>query len=148
MNENVGSLAKDLAVECPRSPHETLGGFVIAARALDKCRADIAGTIGEYHYDCPLDNHFFSFAKITGDAYREFVATGASDEEVSQWIRGQIELSDDTIMLWNLRMRQTRITDLPLPQQLFLEGYIREFIPSNRRIYTWFDIYDIEEGVI
>ena len=55
MNENVGSLAKDLAVECPRSPHETLGGFVIAARALDKCRADIAGTIGEYHYDCPLD---------------------------------------------------------------------------------------------
>ncbi len=43
----------------PRSPREKLGGYVIAARTLDKCRAAIAGTLGDYKFDCPLDNFFF-----------------------------------------------------------------------------------------
>src|SRR5437879_3806180 len=51
--------AKDLTQEPPRSPRERLGGFVIFARTVDKCRADLAGTIGEYHFDCPLDNMLF-----------------------------------------------------------------------------------------
>ncbi len=48
--------AKDLTKEYPRSPRETLAGYVIAARMLDKCRAAISGTLGEYHFDCPLDH--------------------------------------------------------------------------------------------
>ncbi len=50
--------------------------------------------------------------------------------------------------IWNLKMRQFQITDLPFQNQLFLEGYIQENIPQNRRVYTWFDVYDLEEGVI
>ena len=45
----------------PRSPRETLGHYVIAARTLDKCRAALAGTLGDYKFDCPLDNFFFDF---------------------------------------------------------------------------------------
>ena len=38
-------LAKDLTKDFPRSPREVLyGGYVIAARKLDKCRATLAGT--------------------------------------------------------------------------------------------------------
>lgn len=39
--EQVKLLARDLrnGKEFPRSPRETLGGYVLADRALDKCRA-------------------------------------------------------------------------------------------------------------
>ncbi|MGD1089888.1 MAG: DUF5069 domain-containing protein, partial [Verrucomicrobiota bacterium] len=56
--------AKDLTKEYPRSPRVTLAGYVIAARMLDKCRAAISGTLGEYHFDCPLDRYFLQFAGI------------------------------------------------------------------------------------
>ena len=41
--ERLQSLARDLRKTPPRSPRETLGGFVIAARMLDKARADLLG---------------------------------------------------------------------------------------------------------
>ena len=49
------------------------------------------------------------------------------------------------IIKWNNRMRETRISELPDASQEFLEGYIPQFIPKNRPVYYWFDVYDIEE---
>jgi hypothetical protein len=43
-NQNSKVPAKDLTKEYPRSPRDTLAGYVIAARMLDKCRAVLAGT--------------------------------------------------------------------------------------------------------
>jgi hypothetical protein len=37
--EKLKALAKDLRKQPPPSPHEKLGGYVIAARSLVKCRA-------------------------------------------------------------------------------------------------------------
>jgi hypothetical protein len=72
--------AKDLTKECPRSPRELLAGYVLAARVLDKCRAAISGTLGEYKFDCPLDHYFFQFAGIDAESFRSFVATDADDD--------------------------------------------------------------------
>jgi hypothetical protein len=44
------TLAPDLRKTPPRSPRETLGAFVIAARTLDKARADLLGINGEYNF--------------------------------------------------------------------------------------------------
>src|SRR5689334_11523830 len=71
----------------PRSPREMLGGYVIAARVLDKCRAILNGTGEDYNYNCPLDRFFFDFTGIDADAFEAFVATGASDESVATWIQ-------------------------------------------------------------
>src|ERR1700740_2236342 len=84
--EAVVAFAKDLTKDYPRSPRETLAGYVIAARTLDKCRATLAGTAGDYHFDCPLDNFFFAFVEISAADFKNFVATGASDEQVAKWI--------------------------------------------------------------
>jgi hypothetical protein len=51
---------------------------------LDKCRADISGTPGEYHYDCPLDQNFFVFTGITPEALKAEVAKGLGDGAVPQ----------------------------------------------------------------
>ena len=139
--------AKDLTTECPRSPRETLAGYVIAARMLDKCRAVLAGTAGEYKFNCPLDRRFLDFTGIDADAFREFVATGASDEEVADWIEHQSAVKDRTeIVRWNNRMRALRVCDLPVEAQVFLEDYIPRFVPPGRPVYVWFDVYDLEEG--
>jgi hypothetical protein len=138
--------AKDLNTDFPRSPRETVGGYVIAGRTLDKCRAQINNSIGDYHYDCPLDNMFFDFAEITAEDFKTYVATGASDDEVGQWIQDNAKKRDQIdIIKWNNKMRGMRISEMPDPLQEFLEGYIPEFIPQNKIVYVWFDVYDIEE---
>ena len=84
MHKNV--TGKDLTREAPRSPRIRLGGYVILGRTLDKCRALIAGDIGEYHYDCPLDNTLFGFKGVTGADFKAQVENGASDQQMAEWL--------------------------------------------------------------
>ncbi len=145
----VRSLAPDLTQPgtYPRSPRESLAGYVVAARTLDKCRAAIAETLGEYHFDCPLDNFWFDFAGLGADAFREFVASGADDEAVAAWIAEHATSREPReIIQWNNDMRAKRICEMPIELQEFLEGYIPEYLPSGRPVYVWFDVYDLEEG--
>ena len=146
--ERVRLLAPDLreGKEYPRSPRETLGGYVLAARAVDKCRAVLVGWQGEFHSNCPLDQRWLKFAEIDYDEYRSFVATGATDDEVAAWIgehakkRPRVE-----IIAWNNRERDLRLSDLSPELQEYMEDYIAEFVPRNRVVYHWFDVYDLEE---
>jgi hypothetical protein len=84
--EAVKRWAKDLRSESPRDPEEELGGFPGAARCVDKCRATLLGWQGEYMYACPMDQQFLNAAGIGANELKQFVATGASDDEVAQWI--------------------------------------------------------------
>ena len=82
--EKVKLLARDLrdGKQFPRSPRATLAGYVLAPRAVDKCRAVLAGWEGEYHSNCPLDQRWLKFAEIDYDEFRSFVASGATDDEI------------------------------------------------------------------
>lgn len=146
MNENLKLLAKDLTKEFPRSPRELLAGYVIAGRAVDKCRSVLAGTAGEYHSDCPVDNIFLGFAEIPYADFRDFIATGATDAEIAAWIektakqRPRIE-----IIRWNNDWRDKRMSELPDGLQEYMEDYIPKFVPRNRPVYVLFDVYDLEE---
>ena len=59
---------------------------MILGRTLDKCRALLAGNIGEYHFDCPLDNMLFGWKGVTGDDFKAEVEKGASDDEMAKWV--------------------------------------------------------------
>lgn len=76
----------DLAKQAPHSPRNRIGGFVIASRAVDKCRASLAKEMGEYHYDCPLDNVLFTFKGITGEQFKTVVQASKTYEEVGTWL--------------------------------------------------------------
>lgn len=143
----VSELALDLSREFPRSPRALVGGYVHAGRMLDKCRAVIAGTADEYHYNCPLDRFFFDFTGIDHEAFKAFVATGATDDEVGAWINEHSQVkSREEVVQWNNKMRDMRISEMPVPLQMFLEDYIPQVIPANKQVRVWFDVYDIEEG--
>ncbi len=147
VNDKLKLLAKDLSTDVPRSPRETIAGYVVAARVLDKCRSVIAEIAGDYHFDCPLDRMFFDFTELDSTAFKAFVAEGASDDEVAAYITEHAKKREQVdIVIWNNNLRYKSIADMPANLQEFLEGYIEEFVPKHRPVYVWFDVYDLEEG--
>ena len=87
MNEQkLKGLAKDLRDEERRHVSARLAGFEGAARCLDKCRASLVGWQGEFQYGCPMDKMFFEEARIDKEQFKAFVATGASDNEIENWL--------------------------------------------------------------
>lgn len=85
--DDLKSVAKDLRQEEPRPPEQELGGFQGGARVLDKCRASLVGWEGDYQFGCPFDQSFARDAGIDLNTFKDIVATGASDEEVADWLR-------------------------------------------------------------
>src|SRR5881396_1547578 len=145
--EKVKLMGRDLrnGKEFPRSPRTTLGGYVLAARAVDKCRSVLAGWEGEFHSNCPLDQRWLKFAEIDYDAFRSVVASGATDDEIAAWIeKNARKRSRAEIVAWNNKERDLRLSDLPAELQEFMENYIQRYVPRNRIVYHWFDVYDLE----
>jgi hypothetical protein len=79
-------IGKDLTKESPRSPRIRVGGYAILGRSIDKCRALVGGNIGEYHFDCPLDNTLFGFKGVKGDDFKAQVENCASDGQILDWL--------------------------------------------------------------
>ena len=92
----------DLRRVAPRPPQLWLGGFAVAARVLDKCRATQAGLNGEYHYNCPVDRMFFSASGLTAEAFAEMTATGSDDAAAAEWIRREAKAGPIRRFLWNI----------------------------------------------
>lgn len=74
---------KDLTKEAATSPRHRTGGYTILSRMTDKARADIAGTMGEYHTDCPLDHFLLDWKGVEYAEVRKALEAGATDEEIA-----------------------------------------------------------------
>jgi len=137
----------DLTKEFPRSPRDiSIAGYVVAARCVDKCRALLSETVGEYHSGCPLDEIWLDFVGIKYKAFKKFVATGADDAAISEWIATKAKQKNSReVIAWNNKMRDKQISKMSIKLQEFLEEYIPQNIPENKKVYVWFDVYDIEE---
>lgn len=139
--------ARDLTAEVPRSPRDLVGGFVILGRCLDKCRSMLLGMNGEYNYwPCALCAELESFTEVDHTDLCDAIAEGGNDAEVGAWLRQRCKRTAEEIVSWNWRMRDKRMSDLPVDLQVHLEEYVAEYLPAGRPIYVWFDLYDIEEG--
>ena len=83
---NTPIIARDLAKQAPHSPRERVAGFVILNRAIDKCRASLEGTLGDYRYASPLDNLLFTFKRITAEQFKTTVQASACYEDIGIWL--------------------------------------------------------------
>jgi hypothetical protein len=148
--EKLELLARDLRNTPPRSPREILGGVVIAARMTDKARADLLGINGEYvFYPCGLGAFFWKFTGLDPMKFKEFVATGAEDAEIDSWIRENTAQKDTmAVTRWNNEMVGVRLCDLPDSVQEYFVEYIPKFCRPPSKVKFFFDVYDVEEGVL
>ena len=147
MNESHNS-APDLTKRPPRSPRCRLGGYAILPRMLDKGRAEIAGSNGEFHYDCPLDQHIINFIGIDPDALREQLATGQGDGEILEWINSNAKhkRSPWEIEQWS-DFQQRRGPDSDAETLSFFGELLGRFSKTREDIKTWADLLDLDDHV-
>src|SRR3989442_13231830 len=111
---NTKVIGKDLTKESPRSPRIRVGGYAILGRTLDKCRALVAGNIGEYHFDCPLDNTLFGFKPVKGEDFKAQIENGASDQEMVEWLnRSGEKKTQEEIKRWGEEVEASSLYNDP-----------------------------------
>ena len=139
--------APDLTKRPPRSPRVRLGGYVILPRMLDKGRALIAGTVGEYHYNCPTDQRFLNFVGINAEALKRQLATGKGDGEVLAWLEknAKHKRTESEIAAWSAYCAQRAPADIESRE--FFQGEHARVAPKREDIVTWFDYLDLDDYV-
>ena len=135
----------DLRNTFPRSMSEELEGHAHLARMIDKCRAVLAGTEGEYIYPCPMDERLMGFAGITADQFTAAVKSNQTDKGIAQWFRKAMKAhSPAELETWN-RMMLTRGPSTPKKQASF--NKLRDAVdPTRTDLTAWADLQDLEEG--
>ena len=138
----------DLTKRPPRSPRIRLGGYVLLPRMLDKGRAEIAGQNGEYHYNCPLDQHFVNFVGIDPAALREQLAAGKGDGEILAWINetAQQKRTPWEIEQWSDYMQRRGPDSDAETLQNFAE-MVGASSKTREDIKTWADLLDLDDHV-
>ena len=140
--------APNLTQRPPRSPRVRLGGYVILARILDKGRAEIAGTTGEYRYDNPIDQHWFRFTGIDAAELKAELATGKGDGEILTWIA---ENAPNKRQPWEIQQctayHNERGPDGDVETLEFFAGRIAPLSRDREDVRTWFDYLDLDDHV-
>jgi hypothetical protein len=133
----------DLRTTYPRSPREKLAGYVHLPRMIDKCRAALAGTEGDYIYPCPMDQRLLEFAGITAKQLSKAVQE-MDDAAVAKWFKKTAKPhSAAEIEQWNEKFL-TKGPDTDEKQSYFTRQ--RDAIdPTRTDITSWADLLDLDE---
>jgi len=127
--ERLQSLARDLRKNSAAQPPPAARGFRIAARMLDKARADLLGIHGEYNfYPCGLGAYFWKFTGL--DAMKVQGLRGDRSHGRGSGCLDPPERHGERqvkIIRWNNEMIGLRLTDLADQVQEYFETYIPQF---------------------
>lgn len=133
----------DLTKTYPRSVRDEILGVVQLARTVDKAKAVAHGNVGEYHYNCPMDQAVLGFLGINADELLEIVRSSKSDAEIEERLAPIVRKhSEDEIQRWNDEWLNHR------PEGRSLEAFetLRSQIaPDRTDVVTWPDLLDLDE---
>lgn len=139
--------APDLTQAPPRSPRVRLGGFVHLPRLIDKARATLAGTNGEYHFNCSMDEHLWTFTGINPDAFLAEVKTGKCDYDLLTYVmaHAQPKRSTSEIVAWSawFEQRPPSATE----GRAYFNQVHQSIGPRREDVGTWMELLDLEDFV-
>jgi hypothetical protein len=133
----------DLTTSYPRSVHEKLFGLVQIARAVDKGKALAHGNVGDYHYNCPMDQAVFGFLGIDHEALLNQIKT-KSDAEVEAYVKTFVDKkSPGEIEAWN----QEWVKSGPSSDesQAYFNDLRSQVAPDRTDVTSWADLLDLDE---
>ncbi len=145
--DGVNYSAPDLTRHPPRSPRTRLGGFVHFPRLIDKARAVVAGTNGDFHYDCPMDQRFWAFTGIKPGPFLKQVKAGRTDSELLAYVMANLrpKRGPGEIKAWSAWYEQ-QTPDNP-DGRAFFNDIHRKNAAHRRDIETWFDWLELDDYV-
>ncbi len=133
----------DLTKEYPRSVHDKVLGVVQLARTVDKAKAAASGNIGEYHYNCPMDQAVFGFLGIDKDQLLDIIRASKSETEIETRLAPIVrKKSAAEIERWNDEWLNHR------PEGPSLEAFLalrEQVAPDRTDVVTWADLLDLDE---
>jgi hypothetical protein len=137
----------DLTLRPPRSPKARLGGYALLPRMLDKCRAELNGTAGTFHFACPNDQRILGFLGIDPGALKAEVAKGEGDGDILKWIRAHQsnKHTPSEIETWSDGMDKRLPVDGDDRQRF--DSYLSECGPGRTDIIYWSDLLDLDDFV-
>jgi hypothetical protein len=140
--------APNLTQRPPRSPRVRLGGYVILARILDKGRAELAGTAGEYKYNNPTDRHWFRFTGVTPEALKEQLVAGRGDGEILAWLEEHAphKRAPWEILAWSAYQNE-RGPGGDVKTLEFFASRVGACSQTREDVKTWFDYLDLDDHV-
>lgn len=135
---------KNLKKEAPRSPRIRVGGYAILGRTIDKSRALVGGNIGDYHFNCPLDNMLFGFKGVKGDDFKAQIEQGASDQEMVEWLnRNGEEKTPGEINSWADEVEASSLYHHPEKRDFFSEEVKKLGLdPARTTTFEWLEVDD------
>jgi hypothetical protein len=136
----------DLVTGVPRSPYETLGGIMFLPRAIDKMRAHLAGTKGEYNSHAGTSERLFRHVfGITAAQFEQIVRDNPTDDGVLAALQAITPLAQELIELSN----EAAVNDGPITDGDWQEHWQRLEASGHghrREIVTRYDRLDLDEG--
>jgi hypothetical protein len=139
--------SNDLTQHPPRSPRVRLGGYAMLPRVLDKARATLAGTQGDYVYGNPMDQHLLAFVGIAQDALLEQVKAGAGDWALLEWINenSSPRRTPPEIRAWSAWLETMPVGDAGALE--WFAGQARRIHPSRTDLLSIVDYLDADDYV-
>ena len=134
----------DLRSQYPRSVREKLGGYVHLARMIDKCRAVLAGTPGEYIYPCPMDNRLLEFTGISPEQFREIVKSQSDGAIIATFLAKSVPRSVADIEGWNEMLLS--LGPNTAEKWAYFKKQRDAIDPRRTDITHWVDLLDLDEG--
>ncbi|HEV3154345.1 MAG TPA: DUF5069 domain-containing protein [Candidatus Baltobacteraceae bacterium] len=133
----------DLTKTYPRSVHEKLHGVVQLPRTIDKGKALARGNIGEYHYNCSMDQAVFGFLGIDHEELLNVIKNANSDAGIEAYVKAFVDKkSPAEIESWNTQW----VTRTPEGESLTFFLQLREQIaPDRTDVTSWADLLDLDE---
>ncbi len=139
----------DLTRDVPRSPYEKLGGIVFLPRSIDKGRAELAGTLGEYVARTGRSARLFDFLGVTAEAFIESLCDRPTDEDMWAWVANHMTpRTPEEIAEFNQQMWAAEPED---EGDRWTWAEFREFLADcgqahRTDISRHFDRLDLDEG--
>ena len=136
----------DLTKTYPRSPKQEMAGIVMLPRTIDKARAFNSGTLGEYVYDCPLDQEVLTFLGIDQKDFAK-KAGELSDDKLEEWVRTTYLTKKTPADI--SKFNEEFLADAPAPNSESEARFLKirnQLDPSRTDVVTWPDLLDLEEG--
>ena len=141
----------DLTKSFPRSPRDRLDGIPMLPRTIDKARAFLAGTLGDYRFgdDSGYDRALFDTLGIDADSFLGGIRQSPDDASVVKWLHANartVDARDDQELIEALEAFGLETDE----DRVELKAYVEANAPVAVRdkIKTWVDWIDFEEGRI
>jgi hypothetical protein len=133
----------DLTKQYPRSVHQKLHGLVQIGRTIDKGKALAHGNVGDYHYNCGMDQAVFAFLGIDHEQLLEVIKRAKNDGEIEAYVKTFIDKkSPQELERWNREW----VTKKPDGESFTSFQQLRNQVaPDRTDVTSWPDLLDLDE---